>query len=317
MPHAETESAREPAAAVVPPTPPSGIPFPFFHGRNGYQVGAFFGRWLPPAAARFVGGLIGLAYSLIQPARLDAVRQNLRLIRNREITAAEGRAVFREFGRTIADYFLLARRPPAAAMARISERVGFEHFEAVRRGGRGGLLLTPHLSFFELGGAAAHADGVEILALTRPESSAGLTAWRAAYRARWGVQTLEVGSEDPFVFVDISRRLDAGKLVAALVDRPNSTQTSRVQLPGGATEFSGAILLLALAQHCPVIPVTTNRLPDGTFRVEAHAPFFVEREGRDTTALLEHYCQRLADVFVPVIRKYPEQWFHFVPVARS
>jgi lauroyl/myristoyl acyltransferase len=89
-----------------------------------------------------------------------------------------------------------------------------------------------------------------------------------------------------------------------------------VTLPGGFTEFSGAILLLALSRNCPVIPVTTNRLPDGTFRVEAHPPFFVERDGRNTTALLDDYCQRLADVFVPVIQKNPDQWFHFVPVAR-
>lgn len=316
MANAETEIARKSAAASVAPEQANGLPFPFFHGRNGYQVGAFFGRWLPPALARFAGSVIALAYARIQRRRLDAVRENLALIKGRTASAKEGRAVFREFGRTIADYFLLADRPVSAAMARISERVGFEHFEAVRRGGRGGLLLTPHLSFFELGGAAAHADGVEIVALTRPESSPGLTAWRAAYRARWGVQTLEIGSEDPFVFVDITRQLDAGKLVAALVDRPNSTQTSRVRLPGGFTGFSGAILLLALVQRCPVIPVTTNRRADGTFRVEAHEPFFVERDGRDTAALLEHYCQRLADVFVPVIRQNPEQWFHFVPVAR-
>ncbi len=295
---------------------PPRIPFPFFHARGGYSVGAFFARLLPAGLARFVGGSISLAYAWLQPARLAAVRRNLALVHARRISAAEGRAVFWEFGRTIADYFLLADQPAIRAMARVSEHVGFEHFEMVRRLGRGGLLLTPHLSFFELGGAAAHAHGFEIVALTRPESSPGLTAWRADYRARWGVQTLEIGSDDPFVFVDVARQLDAGRLVAALVDRPNATQTSRVALPGGFTEFSGAILLLALSRECPVIPVTTNRLADGTFRVEAHAPFFIERQGRDTAALLEFYCQRLADVFVPVIRDNSRQWFHFVPVER-
>jgi KDO2-lipid IV(A) lauroyltransferase len=214
------------------------------------------------------------------------------------------------------DYFYLASRPVEAALGLISEQAGFAHFDAVRKMGRGALLLTPHLSFFELGGAAAQANGLPIVALTRAEASPALTTWRAAYRARWGMATLEVGAEDQFVFLDVARRLEAGEFVAALVDRPNASKTFPVRLPGGTSHFSGAILLLAMARQCPVLPVTTVRLPDDTYRVEAHEPFLIERGERGSTSeILAKYCQRLADVFAPVLAAHPEQWFHFVPLT--
>jgi len=292
------------------------LSFPFFHRGAGYTFGAFLGKWLPRGVAQGIGSAISLLYARIQPARVGVVQRNLALIKARAVTPAEARAVFREFGRTMGDYFHLAERPAAAALAMISEHVGWEHFETVRRLGKGGLLLTPHLGFFELGGVAAHANGFEIVALTKPESTPALTAWRAAYRARWGVQTVEIGSEDSFVFLDVARHLDAGRFVAALVDRPNSSKTYPVTLPGGVTGFSGAILLLAMARGCPVLPVTTVRLADGTYRVEAHEPFLPERGERgDSQAAITRYCQHLADVFAPVINRHPDQWFHFVPLA--
>jgi KDO2-lipid IV(A) lauroyltransferase len=292
--------------------------FPFFHAGSGYAFGAFVGRLVPRSVAQFIGGSISLLYARLQPERVTIVQRNLALIEPDGVSPELARSVFRDFGRTMGDYFHLAGRSAEDALKLVSEHIGFEHFETVRQLGRGGLLLTPHLSFFELGGAAAHANGFNIVALTAPESTPALTAWRAAYRARWGVETVEIGSgEDQFIFLEVARHLDAGRFVAALVDRPNSSKTSPVTLPGGSAEFSGAILLLAMARQCPVLPVTTERLADGTYRVEAHEPFFVERGERgDTAAMLQRNCQRLADVFAPVIRRCPSQWFHFVPLTR-
>ncbi len=293
--------------------------FPFFHAGRGYAFGAFLGKHMSRAAAQRIGSAISLLYARLQPERVAIVQRNLALVEPGSVTPAHAREVFREFGRTMGDYFHLASRSAGDALGLVSEHVGFEHFETVRQLGRGGLLLTPHLSFFELGGAAAHANGFNIVALTKSESTPALTAWRAAYRARWGVETVEIGGgEDQFVFLDVARHLDAGRFVAALVDRPNSTKTFPVTLPGGVTGFSGAILLLAMARQCPVLPVTTVRLADGSYRVEAHEPFFVERiERGENHALLQRYCQRLADVFAPVIARAPSQWFHFVPLAPS
>jgi len=290
--------------------------FPFFHRGAGYAFGAWLGKWLPRRVAQWAGSTISLLYAHLQPSRVGVVQRNLVLIKARTVTKEEARAVFREFGRTLGDYFHLAERPAATALGLISEHVGWEHFETVRQLGRGGLLLTPHLSFFALGHLAARASGSEFVAPTKPGTAPALTAWRAAYRARWGVQTVEIGSEDSFVFLDVARHLDAGRFVAALVDRPNSTKTYPVTFPGGATGFSGAILLLAMARGCPVLPVTTARLADGTYRVEAHEPFLPERGERgDSQAAISRYCQRLADVFAPVIDRHPSQWFHFVPLT--
>jgi len=298
-----------------PPAPEKHLPF--FHAGGGYALGAFIGRWVPRGVAQAIGCSISLLYARLQSGRVAIVQKNLALIEPDGVSPEQARAVFREFGRTMGDYFHLANRSTEEALQLVSEHIGFEHFETVRQLGRGGLLLTPHLSFFELGGAVAHAKGFPIVVLTRSESTPALTTWRAAYRARWGMETVEVGSlEDQFAFLDVIRHLNAGCFVAALVDRPDSPKASPVTLPGGVIGFSSAVLLLALACQCPVLPVTTVRLPDGTYRVEAHEPFFVERDTLgDKAGLLQRYSQRLADVFAPVIRRSSSQWFHFVPLA--
>ncbi len=296
-------------AGLIDPAPPR---YPRFHGAAAYALGAALGRVFPRAFCRGLAELLGTVYAATHPARVALVRENLRLLRPDAADPATARRVFREFAGTLGDYFHLARRPAATATALITERAGFEHFETIRRHGRGGLLLTAHLSLFELGGAAARELGLELVALTRPESSPALTAWRAATRARWGMETLEIATDDQFAFLQVVRHLDAGKLVAALIDRPPAGRGQPVRLPGGSVHFAGAILLLALAQRCPVLPVTTVHLPTGGYRVEAHEPFFVERTGPD---FLDHACQRLADAFTPTLTAHAGQWFHFVPLS--
>ncbi len=291
--------------------------YPFFHDCTGYAFGALVGRLVPRRVAQAMGSSISLLYAHLQPKRQAAVRHNLALLEPNGVPTGRVLNVFREFGRTMGDYFHLASRSREEAMALVSQHIGFEHFETARRLGRGGLLLTPHLSFFELGGAAAQANGFPIIALTRSESTPALTKWRAAYRARWGVETVEVGgTDDPFAFIDAVRHLEAGRFVAALVDRPDSPKATPVNLPGGTIGFAGSILLLAQARRCPVLPVTTARLADGTYRIEVHGPFFVERGGDgDRAGLLQRHSQHLADIFTPVIRCHPDQWSHFIPLT--
>ncbi len=81
-------------------------------------------------------------------------------------------------------------------------------------------------------------------------------------------------------------------------------QTSEVRFPQGRARFATGILRIALAQRCPIVPVTVTRRADLKYRVEAFEPFYIERRGSlDET--LTHYAQRLADIFVPVIPPSP------------
>jgi hypothetical protein len=196
-----------------------------------YRAGWFawgerLARCSPRGFLRFLGAAWGTLFAWTQPSKVAVVRQNLALLG--QTPPPDANRVYAEFGRVLADYFYAGARPLAAALALVDEHRGFEHFQAARADGRGALLLTPHLSFFELGSAVMHEQGFPMVALTNPEPSSELTAWRAAYRLRWGVETLEVGAEaeaGQLQFIEIVKQLRAGKFVAALFDRPHASQS--------------------------------------------------------------------------------------------
>jgi lauroyl/myristoyl acyltransferase len=272
----------------------------------GERVAGLCPRWF----MRLLGASWGKIFAWTHPEKVAVVRRNLALLgRAREPDAVE---VYAEFGRVLADYFYAGARPLSTAIGLVDERHGFEHLQAAHAAGRGALFLTPHLSFFELGSVVMHEQGYAMAALTNPEPSPELTEWRAAYRLRWGVETVEVGVGQ-LQFVEIVKHLNAGKFVAALFDRPHASQSFSARLPGGVLPCSSGILLLALLARCPVIPVTVVAKPNRHYRLEALPPITIERRGTSAETL-QYYTQVLVDALLPTITAYPEQWFQFAPL---
>ena len=303
------QTTKEPISAGATPER-----YPFFHRRWTYELAAncakIVPRWFIQAFARSMARL----YARGRPVITEVIAENLALVLGRKPGPEEVANTYTSFALSLADYYHLGARAKEDAVALVAERHGIEHMKSAYAGGRGALLLTAHLGLFELGGVVMRDIGFPIVALTLPEGSQGLSEWRAAYRLRWGVETLEVGGDDEFVFLEIQRQLAGGKFVAALVDRPHGARTSLVRFPHGFARFASRILLVALAQRCPVVPVTVTRRADLLYRVEAYEPFYIERRG-SIEETLAHYSQRLADVFVPVIARHPDQWYQFVPVS--
>ena len=275
----------------------------------GKRVASLFPRLL----LRKIAAFLATMYAWTHPRKVTVVRRNLDLLG----TAKHPNPVhvYAEFGRVLVDYFYAGAHSHSTASALVDERCGFEHLQATRAAGRGGLFLTPHLSFFELGSVVMQEVGYPMVALTKPEPSPALSNWRAAYRLRWGVETVEVG-HDQFQFLQIVKHLEAGKFVAALFDRPHPSQSFSARVPGGVLPCSSGVLLLALLARCPVIPVTVTVKPNGRYRLKALQPIVIERRG-SSTETLEYYTQVLVDALLPTIAENPEQWFQFAPLHET
>ena len=280
-----------------------------------YRAGWFtFGdrvaRLFPRRLLRPIAARLGTLYALTHPRKVAVLQRNLDLLGSPK--RHDARRVYEEFSRVMVDYFHAGAPSLDQALALVDERHGLHHLQAVTAAGSGALFLTPHLSFFELGGAVMRSVGYPMVALTNPEPTPELTAWRAAYRLRWGVETIEVG-EDEFQFLRIAKELQAGKFVAALFDRPHPTQSYAAQLPGGVLPCSSGVMMLALLAKCPVVPVTVVSKPNGRYRLEALAPIHVERRG-SAAETLQYYTQVVVDALLPTLQANPEQWFQFAPL---
>jgi lauroyl/myristoyl acyltransferase len=261
---------------------------------------------------RFLAGAAGWVYGWTHPRRVDVVHGNLRLL-DPALPRRRARRVYAEFGKTLADYFYLGTRPVAEATKIVSRVVGHELLDDLRKEGRGALVVTAHFGLFELGGLMLTQSGLRAAALTFPEPSPALTAWRAAFRKRWDVDTIEMGA-DSFAFVEIAARLRRGEFIATLIDRPRPGGDVPVRWPGGESRVSTGLLLLAAHGGWPVVPALMARQKDGTYHSQVFAPIEIaDRGSREET--LRYYSQRLADLFLPVLREHPEQWYQFVPLA--
>ncbi len=276
-----------------------------------WQLGLWLERKLPTAVGCGIGRLIVNAYIFVRPSRLAIVVKNLRPVLDDEAAArSAARRNFTEFSRKLVDLWRYeAGGLPAEA---VRAGTGWEHFTAAVKSGSGVLLVTPHLGNWEFGAPLLARSGVRPLVLTAPEPGGGLTEARVAARARQGIDTLVVGN-DPFAFLEVIKRLQAGGVVALLVDRPPAPTRVEVEFFGRPFAASIAVAELARASGCVVLPVFILRDEQG-HHADALPPLAYDRAALGDRAARIAFTGRLMRVFEPVIRQHPEQWFHFVPV---
>jgi lauroyl/myristoyl acyltransferase len=155
-----------------------------------------------------------------------------------------------------------------------------------------------------------------LVVLSLPEPSAALNHWRAAYRRRWGAETLEVGA-DQFSFVDITRQLGQGNCVAMLMDRPQGNGgVVLVDFPHGRVPFSTGPVWLSLLSGAPIVAATILATGSGKYELEALPPLRPQWRGADRTATVREFTLELASRFREPICKHPDQWYQFVPLSR-
>jgi lauroyl/myristoyl acyltransferase/predicted exporter len=283
-----------------------------FYGRTGWRLALAAGRILPPALLTALSrAALGLYWQLAR-ARREVVTANLLPVVGGDPAraAAAARRLFDEFARKLAD--LWRYESGAVGPAGFGSVTGLEHLRAARARGRGVLLVTPHLGNWELGAPLLAAQGVPLLVITLAEPGRGLTELRRASRARHGIETLVIG-EDPFAFIEVIRRLEAGAVVALLLDRPPPSGAVAVTLFGRPFHASVAAAELARAAGCAVVPVCVWREKDG-YVAQALPEVPYDRRALGDRAGRIAFTGEILRALEPLIRQHPEQWFHFVPI---
>jgi KDO2-lipid IV(A) lauroyltransferase len=284
------------------------------YGAALWRLGVSLARVAPERALKNLAAALGTSYARCAPRRREAVIDNLRPALNGDADEAERVAakLFQQFVGKLVDLWRFEAGIPVAEMFR--ELAGWENFLKAQQTGRGVLVVTPHLGNWEFGAPLLTKHGFKLHVITLVEPGHGLTELRQAARARWGIETLVIG-RDPFAFVEIIRRLEAGATVALLIDRPPKTSAIEVELFGRPFSASIAAAELARATNCEILPVYLPRVKDG------YAAHILPRIEYERTALRDRNArqqltQQIISALEPAIRQHLEQWYHFVPVWR-
>ncbi len=277
-----------------------------------WQAGLATACKLPPAASARLSQSLAKAYWSIARARREAVIQNLLPPLDGDRTEAEkvGQRLFQNFALKLVDLFRYETGQRVDDM--FGELAGWEHFVAAQATPRGILLLSPHLGNWEFGAPLLTQRGVKLLVITLDEPQGRLTEIRRTSRARWGIETLVIG-RDPFAFVEIIRRLEAGAAVALLVDRPPETSAVMVELFGRKFATSIAPAELARASGCVLLPVYLPRTDQG-YAAHILPQIQYDRAALRSREARHKLTQEIMRAFETPIREHLDQWYHFVPI---
>lgn len=293
------------------PAPPSAKASVFYRSLF-WRLGLVLARNLPSrisqALCRFIAGI----YWRLHPTRLEIVARNLAgaLDGDRAKVLVASKELFRQFAIKLSDLWRYESGIPIDDL--FCELTGWEHFLAAQNQKRGVLVLTPHLGNWEFGAPLLSKRGFKLLVVTLDEPDDQLTEMRQAARAKWGIETLVIG-KNPFAFVEIIRRLEAGATVALLVDRPPASSAMAVQLFGKKFSASVAAAELARASGCVLLPVYLPRTKNGyAAHILPEIPY--NRAALRGIETRRELTQEIMNVFEDPIRQHLDQWYHFVPI---
>ena len=288
---------------------------PALYRLRAFKMAYVIARLFPRTLSRWLAARIGCATYARAGGAQAALRENLRVVTNRDGRALDALCTenVEHFSRMLADYFLCCDGDPATAHGLLAEWRGIEHFEAARARGKGVVLVTAHLGNWELGGTLLALRGLPMTVITLEEPSSELTRWRDRLRRRLGIKTITVGPGHDFAFVEMIHALRRNEILAMLVDRPYAGSGAPVDFFGRPAHFSSAPALLWQHTEAAVIPAFVLQESGGRYISFADAPLAFTRNTDPRTDLIQN-TQRLAAHFESIIRQHPKQWYNYVPI---
>jgi KDO2-lipid IV(A) lauroyltransferase len=213
------------------------------------------------------------------------------------------RQVYANFGELMLDLVWLSRRTRGEILDLV-ELQGREHAEAALARGRGVLYVTGHFGHWELH-ALAHAwlyGPVAVVA--RPLDNPALERRLTDARTRSGNEV--IGKQR--ALGRVLRLLREGRGVAILVDQNVQEQDGIfVEFFGRPAASTTVAAALALKTGCTLLPVHTERLARGRYRLIYDPPLSFQTSG-DRNADIARLTQQIASHLEGWIRERPDRW---------
>lgn len=274
-----------------------------------YRLGFAAAQCIPASVLYGVADLLGMATYLICRAPGTIVRANLvRAFPNasdREVSRLTAK-IFRNYARYLVDYGRYRWVPRAGSQTVIPVLEGRENLDAAFKIGRGVILVTGHVGNWELGGVSFGLRGIKVNVVTLPDGSRQIDAIRKGYRGQYSINTI-VLDDSPFASLEMMAALKRGEVVAMLVDRWGRSDGVLAPFFGGVHCLPRGPFVLSRVTGAPILPAFVVR--DGrSYRGILESPFVVEEDG------LRPYALRVSNALEAVIRRYPDQWYNFVPL---
>ncbi|MEE2891997.1 MAG: lysophospholipid acyltransferase family protein [Pseudomonadota bacterium] len=165
------------------------------------------------------------------------------------------------------------------------------------------VLITGHVGPWTLTNFIAAYGDFPLTIVYAPESNPFVRDRILALRSALPVKLIERDNS----MRALLRELSAGHKIGLASD-VRLDGGDWVPLLGHDMETNTVPARLALRQKCPLIPIRSERLPGGRFRITAEAAIEPEDPSADTEAKIASMARRLSGTYERWIREAPQEW---------
>ncbi len=270
-----------------------------------------------PARLRYpLAALTGRCAFYLMPRRRRIAFENygqvLGLPWNHPQTKRTARHAFGNYAKMIADFILMSSLSPEA-IRRLVRPEGAEHLDRALANGKGVIVVTAHVSNWDILAAAAAIHGYPVNAVTNQLRSSGLNDLVMASRERIGMRMIPIASGS---LRRILKALARNEVVALVCDLYRGDSGVLVNFFNRPATLPAGPAAIALKTGAPLVPVWVRRERDNRYVAEVEAPLEVSRTG-DYAHDVQVTTERIVQFFERIIRRTPDQWFVFLPMWRS
>src|SRR5215218_2404749 len=204
-------------------------------------------------------------------------------------------------GRTMLEYGCMGQiSDPAQNRVRVIDLGGLDH---VRRTGRPGIFVAPHLANWNLLPLAAARAAIPLTVVYRRQGNPHIEGLMSEWRTALGCGFLEVGEASR----GMRRELQQGRSVGLLMDQ-RYDRGAPVPFFGVPAPTTLVPAQLALRLGVPLIPVRVERRGGARFVIAAHRP--VEpHAGPALEQAAVGMTERIHQLFERWIAAAPDQWY--------
>jgi KDO2-lipid IV(A) lauroyltransferase len=251
------------------------------------------------AKASQLGGWLGRHVGPLLPVNRTA-RRNLSMVFP-SLSSEEKenliKSVWEEWGRVIGEYLNIPSFKKD--ISRYIEVQGADIIHQLVQDEKPALLITAHLSQFQLISLAAEAHGLSLVQLYRRANNSFVD--KEMYRVQ-SQATEKVLSRGASGIREIYRSLQKGDHLLMLIDQ-KVQQSLIIPFMGHPAATTNSPAALARKFKCPVVMARTERTGPLSFRVSFYPPLFVEQQTD------EEVMQQLNTTIGEWVYERPEQWF--------
>jgi len=275
-----------------------------------YRIGQFFAKVLPLGMSSvLVMFLCDLHYCFSRADR-QAVENNLKIATKSEhVPSAQVRAVFRNFGKYLLEFFTMTRRLTPAFIESNIHIKNIGYLNDVLQKGKGGIIVSAHIGNWEMGGAVLPILGFPLSVVALAHKDPLVNALFNAQREAFGAMVIQTD----VAVRRVVEHLHRNRLVAILADRDFGSRGIMMDFLGHRTMIPKGAAFFSLKTGAPIVPLFFLRRDDGHYDINIYPPIEppVSAAGKISDEVAIEYMQQYLTIIEDEIKKNPSQWLLF------